>query len=175
MKLFNTVLLFICLFFISCTNKPEPLDEKEFQQKFGEKLIHTNKILLKKDQETIEYYIKRHKWNMQVTGSGLYYEIYQKGSSKKAKIGKQATIKYKISLLNGTVCYDSDSLGTKTFLISQGGVETGLEEGILLMNEGASARFIMPPHLAHGLVGDDHKIPPRSTIIYDVELIKIQE
>ena len=43
------------------------------------------------------------------------------------------------------------------------------------MHEGDKARFIMPPHLAHGLLGDNHKIPARAIIIYEVELIKLDE
>lgn len=167
-------LLFLLLCLASCTEKKEHLEEKEFKQKFGEQLVKTNKYLVKKDQEAIESYVKRHNWNMQVTGSGLYYEVYFKGSGNKAETGNQATINYKISLLDGTVCYSSETRGPKTFRISQGGVESGLEEGILMLNTGSKARFIMPPHLAHGLVGDDDKIPPRSIIVYDVELVKIQ-
>ena len=86
-----------------------------------------------------------------------------------------ATINYSISLLDGTECYNSDDSGPRQFKIGQGGVESGLEEGILFMHEGDKARFIMPPHLAHGLLGDNHKIPARAIIIYEVELIKLDE
>jgi FKBP-type peptidyl-prolyl cis-trans isomerase len=54
-------------------------------------------------------------------------------------------------------------------------VESGLEEGILLLQEGDKARFIMPPHLAHGLIGDRDKIPARATIIYDLELVSLSD
>ena len=59
------------------------------------------------------------------------------------------------------------------FKIGQGGVESGLEEAVLLMSVGDKGRFIMPPHLAHGLLGDNNKIPPRSIIVYQAELIKL--
>jgi FKBP-type peptidyl-prolyl cis-trans isomerase len=68
-----------------------------------------------------------------------------------------------------------DNDDPKTFLIGQGGVESGLEEGILLLQEGDKARFIMPPHLAHGLIGDRDKIPARATIIYDLELVSLSD
>jgi FKBP-type peptidyl-prolyl cis-trans isomerase len=53
-------------------------------------------------------------------------------------------------------------------------VESGLEEGILLLREGDKAKFILPPHLAHGLLGDDNKIPARSIIVYDLELLSLE-
>lgn len=159
---------------VSCTEKKEKLDEKEFKKIFGESLIKKNKKLVKEDEEVIRNFIKRKNWNMEITGTGLFYEICKKTNGTKADSGKLATINYKISLLDGTLCYSSDSLGSKTFKITQGGVETGLEEGILLMKTGEKARFIMAPHLAYGLVGDGKKIPPRAIIVYDVELVNIE-
>jgi len=82
-------------------------------------------------------------------------------------------LNYRISLLDGTLCYSSDSLGVKEFAIGHGGVESGLEEGILLLKVGDKARFIMPPFKAHGLLGDMKKIPARSIIVYEIELLKL--
>jgi len=107
------------------------------------------------------------------TKTGLWYMIYEKGEGKKSKEGLYATINYNIALLDGPQCYSSDSLGPKRFKIGRSLVESGLEEGILLLTEGDKARFILPPHLAHGLVGDDNRIPARSIIVYDVELLSL--
>lgn len=160
---------------VSCTEKKEKLSENEFKKIFREPLIKKNKKLVKEDEEIIRSFIKRKNWNMKSTGTGLFYEVYKKTSGIKADSGKLATINYKISLLDGTLCYSSVTSGPKTFKITQGGVESGLEEGILFMKEGEKARFIMAPHLAYGLIGDGNKIPARSIIIYDVELIRIGE
>ena len=62
-----------------------------------------------------------------------------------------------------------------SFKVGFGGVESGLEEGVLLLRTGDKARFIMPPHLAHGLIGDGDCIPMRAIIIYDVELVRVSE
>jgi FKBP-type peptidyl-prolyl cis-trans isomerase len=59
-------------------------------------------------------------------------------------------------------------------MIGKGGVEAGLEDGILLMHEGGRAKFIIPSHLAFGLTGNGNKIPPKSTLIYDIKLLKIK-
>ncbi len=164
--------LLIALLFIACKSNPKRYSAKE-KKEFEKNLVIANKGLVKKDQNEISGYIAKRKWNMKKTKTGLWYEIIKHGNGKKAEAGMVAQLRYEIVLLNGTLCYSSDSLGIKKFKIGQGGVESGLEEAVLLLKSGDYARFIMPPHLAHGLIGDDNKIPPRSTIVYNVELIKL--
>ena len=167
----NLILISLWLF-VACKSEPAN-DEDENLYENQETLIEVNKILVKKDAEKIASLIERQGWNMTETQTGLWYMIYLRGKGIKAHSGMIATINYRISLLDGTECYDSDNSGPRQFKIGQGGVESGLEEGILFMHEGDKARFIMPPHLAHGLLGDNHKIPARAIIIYEVELTKL--
>lgn len=141
----------------------------------SEELVRVNRYLVGKDADIIKGYLKRRNWTMATSPTGLWYMIYQRGEGTAAESGKMASIKYNVWLLDGTLCYSSDNLGLKKFRIGKGGVEKGLEEGILLMHIGDKARFIMPPHLAQGLMGDDDKIPPRSIILYEVELVQITD
>ena len=83
------------------------------------------------------------------------------------------SVKNTVELLDGTICYSSDSTGTERIKIGQSGKESGLEEGILLMRIGEKAHFILPPHLAHGLIGNMDRIPHRSIIVYNVEILNI--
>jgi FKBP-type peptidyl-prolyl cis-trans isomerase FkpA len=109
---------------------------------------------------------------MQVTKSGLWYMVGKNSNKEKCVEGDTIRMNYKISLLDGTVCYSSDDLGPKTFIVGKGQVISGLEEGILLVNKNSNAKFIIPPHLGYGLIGDEKKIPARATIIYDIELLQ---
>jgi FKBP-type peptidyl-prolyl cis-trans isomerase FkpA len=104
----------------------------------------------------------------------LWYDIYLEGNGQPVVEGSIVSLKYTIMLLDGTLCYNSDSLGLKTFKVGQGGVESGLEEGILLLKKGDKARFIMPPYMAWGVPGDGDKIPPLSIIAYIVELVDVK-
>jgi FKBP-type peptidyl-prolyl cis-trans isomerase len=140
-----------------------------------EELMDVNRLLVKKDSSKIAGYVHRKGWDMKETQTGLWYMIYHKGNGAIAHKGQLAIINYKVSLLNGTACYSSGISGPKQFKIGQGGVESGLEEGILLLHVGDKARFIMPPHLAYGLIGDDNKIPARAIIVYDVEVIDFRD
>jgi FKBP-type peptidyl-prolyl cis-trans isomerase len=41
------------------------------------------------------------------------------------------------------------------------------------MKPGQKGKFILPPHLAYGLLGDEKMIPSRSIIVYDIEMLKV--
>ena len=139
-----------------------------------ETYIKINRSLVEKEQKKIKAYVEEHNLEMKKTGTGLWYSIEKEGDGQKVKKGQIVTIDYEVKLLDGTLCYSSENLGPKEFLVGQGGVESGLEEGILLLKPGSKALFIMPPHLAHGLVGDDDQIPARSIILYEVEVLDVR-
>ena len=140
-----------------------------------ETLMNVNKKLVDRDMTEIGRYADSLGLDMKKTESGLWYKIVKEGVGPKVKKGEIVTLDYKVTLLDGTTCYSSDKDGVKVFEAGHGGVESGLEEGILMLNKGAKAIFILPPYLAHGLLGDENKIPARSTIVYDVEVLSIEQ
>ena len=137
-------------------------------------LEKANKYLIRTEYEDIENYMRRHSLKMEETGSGLRYLIYKKGDGEKAGKGKVVILDYTLSLITGDVIYSSDKDGKKVFKIGQGNVESGLEEAIHFMHVGDKAKLILPAHLAYGLLGDNNKIPPRSILVYDTELVEIK-
>lgn len=166
--------LVFLIVFIACNSGHEK--QVETRKKLTKKeLEEVNKRLVQKDNEVIQSYCKRRGWEMKTTESGLWFQLIEAGEGLKAEKGMLVTLSYRIELLDGTVCYDSREDGLKEFIIGQGGVESGLEEGILMMHKGGEARFIMPPHLAHGLLGDGKRIPSRSVIVYFVELLDLKK
>lgn len=162
------------MFYIGCGNSNDSEKNSLNPDKFKESLVKANKKLVKTEDEEIEDYIARYQWKMTKTETGLRYFIYKNGKGNKSEKGKIAKINYQSSLITGTPCYSSTESGPKSFVIGKGEVENGIEEGILFLRVGDKAKFIIPSHLAFGLVGDDKKIPKRATLIYDVELIEIQ-
>ena len=58
-------------------------------------------------------------------------------------------------------------------MVGKGGIESGVEEGLLKMTEGDSATLIIPPHLAHGNFGDRNKIPGNSVVIYKLRVLDV--
>ncbi len=140
-----------------------------------EEAIQMNQNQVKGEQYVIKKFVEDNNLNMQVTGTGLWYKITKTRDGIPVEKDKVISLNYEVMLMDSTICYSSDEDGVKTFLVGRGGVESGLEEGILLLKEGDEATFILPSHLAHGLVGDDNKIPSRAIIQYKVEVLKVKD
>ena len=171
---YGILFLLIQVILYSCL-RDTPEQNEKVKAIDEETLLSTNRYIIQKEVERIGNYVERRGWDMDTTKSGLWYKIIKKGTGPDAVKGKIATIEYEISLLDGTVCYSSEQSGLKQFAIGSGGVESGLEEGILLLNEGAEAIFILPPYLAYGIPGDQKKIPPNASLAYNLKLRNVEE
>jgi FKBP-type peptidyl-prolyl cis-trans isomerase FkpA len=171
--LFSFVSAFWCVIIQGCQQTSAPETNNPSLSYTSEPIINANKKAVRIEDDQIREYISRMGLQMQETGTGLRYSIINKGTGEPATEGKKAKIEYVCSLLSGEICYTSEKNGTKEFKIGSGGVEAGLEEGILLMHKGGKAKFILPSHLAFGLLGDQNKIPGKSTLVYDVHLIDL--
>lgn len=173
---FTAFVIVFSVVFFSCQSerkKPKSMQDTAHAKKMLERI---NRKLVQEDRDLIDGYIKRHKLDGVVESeTGLFYVIWGSPDGEPVTKGDLVEYRYRITLLDGTVCYESkpDSLGT--FVVGHGGVESGLEQGILMMKQGQKAKFIMPPYLAHGLIGDAKRIPARSIIVYDLELLKVSK
>lgn len=106
------------------------------------------------------------------TKSGLQYEILTEGTGKQPKATDTVRCHYEGSLINGSVFDSSYKRGEPAeFGLNQ--VIPGWTEGVQLMKEGAKYRFYIPYLLGYGENGAGRSIPPYSTLIFDVELIKV--
>lgn len=133
-----------------------------------ETLMETNRHLLQKDDQVIASYIERRQWDMETTQTGLRYMIYQTGSGETLQTGDEVRICYSIALLDGTNCYRND---TSTLVIGYSDARSGVQQALLLMQQGSKAKLIVPPHLGYGLIGDEERIPARSILVYDLEVL----
>ena len=168
----KTIIFILFIAFISCSEQQEIKQPslKEIQEALLEANIKATEI----ESEQIEAYIKEKELSVEGTGTGLRYSIYHKGEQTiKGELGKRAVINYQVTLLNGDTCYSTEGK-PEELLIGEDYAESGLHEAIQLMYEGDKAIVIIPSHLAHGLAGDLKKIPIRSTIVYDIELLKVK-
>jgi len=106
------------------------------------------------------------------TASGLQYEILQEGSGAKPALTDKVKTHYHGTLIDGTVFDSSVDRGEPaTFPLN--GVIQGWQEGIPLMSIGSKYRFFIPSNLAYGNRAMGGAIAPGSTLIFEVELIKI--
>jgi FKBP-type peptidyl-prolyl cis-trans isomerase len=116
------------------------------------------------------------KWpNAVRTSTGFYTELMSPGTGPKPERGDTVSVLYKGFLLDGTM-FDSseDPAEPFTFQLARGKVIDGWEFGLLMMNEGETRRLIIPFELGYGTRGRAPDIPRRATLIFEVELLKIQ-
>ncbi|WP_017444325.1 FKBP-type peptidyl-prolyl cis-trans isomerase [Gayadomonas joobiniege] len=110
---------------------------------------------------------------IQVTESGLQYEVITEGEGDKPAATDTVTVHYTGTLIDGTKFDSSVDRGEPAqFPLNR--VIPGWTEGVQLMSPGAKYRFYIPYNLAYGEQGAG-SIPPFATLVFDVELISIDE
>src|SRR5690554_1207868 len=134
MKNFIHLALIIITLISACKQQPQKnaLTQEDINT-IKEKSIEINRKYAHNIQDTIRAFVEENNWNMQKSGSGLWYYISRSNSTDSITKGDFIEYSYTVSLLNGKVCYSSDSTGTKTVQVGQAGVESGLEEAFLLL------------------------------------------
>lgn len=106
------------------------------------------------------------------TRSGLQYLVLKEGTGKSPRLKDLVSVHYQGSSIKGFVFDTSYGGKPVEFILSQ--VIRGWQEGVQLMKEGAKFRFFIPPKLAYGEEGFGTDIEPDETLIFDVELVKVQ-
>ncbi len=109
------------------------------------------------------------------TASGLRFQIIQHGSGQQAKAGDTVSVHYKGQLADGTV-FDSSYKRNEPieFLLGQGQVIRGWDEGVAILKVGDKARFVIPSELGYGSRGAGGVIPPDAILVFDVELMGVK-
>ena len=111
---------------------------------------------------------------VKTTASGLQYEVLEEGTGAQPQSGDQVTVHYTGKLIDGTVFDSSVERGEPaTFGVTQ--VIPGWVEALQMMKEGAKWRLFIPSNLAYGPNGAGGVIGPNATLIFDVELIKVNK
>ncbi|MBI9072048.1 MAG: FKBP-type peptidyl-prolyl cis-trans isomerase [Melioribacteraceae bacterium] len=112
------------------------------------------------------------KEDVQVTESGLQYKVITEGTGASPKSTDKVTVNYEGKLISGKVFDSSYERGEPTsFGVNQ--VIPGWTEGLQLMKEGSTFEFFIPSNLAYGERGAGGNIGPDATLIFKVELIKV--
>ncbi len=168
------ILLLGFLAIVSCTEEVEPIEVPK-PEWTKEESIKMQSTFSSEEEDEINSFLKRRPdWKMTKTGTGLRYFIYEKSDlTDTVQIYDEVIVDFSIELLDGSKCYSSDSTGAESFMVEKTDIESGLHEAMKFMCTGDKALFILPSHLAHGLIGDSDKIPPMVPIIYNIHLVKI--
>lgn len=105
----------------------------------------------------------------------LVIEDIKVGTGDEAVAGKKVTVNYKGTLTNGTQFDSSYDRGTPfTFNLGAGEVIQGWDNGVKGMKVGGKRKLTIPPQLGYGERGAGNLIPPNATLIFEVELLKVE-
>jgi len=162
--------------------KPEMTDDeiKATIQSFGQKLMAKKQAeqsaLAEKNKTEGAAYLEanKKKEGVKTTSTGLQYRVITEGKGPKPKADDKVEVNYRGTLINGTE-FDSSYKrgGPAPFTVNQ--VIPGFAEGLQLMPVGSKYEFVIPSDLAYGPAGTgpDGPIPPNATLVFEVELVKI--
>lgn len=140
---------------------------QEQQKAFVEQLAEKNK-------SDGEEYLKKNKRDEDVVAlpSGLQYKILQSGSGRSPTMHDEVTVHYRGTLINGNV-FDSTYDREQPAVFPVGRVIPGWSEALKKMRVGDKWQVFIPSYLAYGENGYGPYIEPNSTLIFEMELLKI--
>jgi FKBP-type peptidyl-prolyl cis-trans isomerase len=143
---------------------------------------------LETDGQLIDEYLAANGLEAQTHQSGLRYNITQQGSGELARNGQTVFVSYTGRLLNGNIFDTSDEelskelgkynpgrpYGPLSFVLGTGGVIQGWDIGVSLLNPGSKCVLYVPSSLGYGPRSMGPDIPPNSIMVFDVELVKVE-
>jgi FKBP-type peptidyl-prolyl cis-trans isomerase FklB len=139
--------------------------QEDLTKKLGEKNKKEGEVFLSENKK---------KEGVKTLPSGLQYKVIKGGTGKKPKINDTVTTHYRGTLIDGTE-FDSSYRRGQPVSFPVSGVIPGWTEALQLMEEGAKWQLFIPPNLAYGERGTGRDIGPNATLIFEIELISIQE
>jgi FKBP-type peptidyl-prolyl cis-trans isomerase FklB len=155
------------------------LTQKEIQETmaaFQKEMMAKKEEVAKQNKKDGEIFLSENKKKEGVKTllSGLQYKVIKAGTGKKPKSTDTVTVHYRGTLIDGTE-FDSSYKRGQTVSFPVSGVIPGWTEGLQLMEEGAKWQLFIPSNLAYGERGTGGIIGPNATLIFEVELVSIQE
>ena len=146
------------------------------EQEIQETMMAFQKEMMAKQKERGDAFLaeNKKKEGVKTLPSGLQYKVIKAGTGKKPKLNDTVMTHYRGTLIDGTEFDSSYKRGQPvSFLVS--GVLPGWTEALQLMEEGAKWQLFIPSNLAYGERGAGGVIGPNATLIFEIELISIQE
>jgi len=126
-----------------------------------------------KEHQQIDAFLERHNIVAKKTGTGVRYAIYQQGTGETVKAGDHVEASYVITNIKGDTIYTVNEDQPFRFQVEKSEQESGLHEAIKFLSKDAKAIIVLPSYRAHGVSGDDDKIPPLTTVVYNIKLHQI--
>ena len=157
----------------SQSSESPPVTAPEIEEPAGQDEVAESGDSASSSDSSFDAYAGASKEDVITTASGLEYVILEEGDGPIPENGQIVSVHYTGWLLDGSKFDSSVDRGTPfQFPLGQGRVIGGWDEGIALLNEGSTARLIIPSDLGYGEFGSG-SIPPGASLVFEVELLEI--
>ena len=166
----NRIFIFILFCsFLSCVKQSPQLPSNKgntSDENVAALLVINQKLALREDSILAKFvpkstgYIK--------SDLGFWYKIYPSTGGTLIKDKEKCQFAYQLTSLDGKVMEQTN----KQIVIGKKQIVVGLEEGIKLLHKGDSATFIIPWYLGYGMKGNKSVVPPYTSLIYHIKVMK---
>ncbi len=140
-----------------------------------DELVKENMDAIRLEERDIDLYAERNGLALTKSSTGVRLLFVRNAEGQVARPDQWAKVNYVVELLNGDTAYSTEPGRPESFVVEMDQVESGLHEAIQLMSPGDSALVVIPSYRAHGLIGDQDRIPMRSTVVYRIGLVAVTD
>jgi len=149
---------------------------KAFQQEMMTKQAELAKIIGEKNKTEGDLFLadNKKKEGVITLSSGLQYKVINESSGTIPTLTDKVIVHYRGTLIDGTE-FDSSYHRGQPVTFPVNGIIAGWKEALQLMKAGSKWQLFIPPTLAYGERGAGRTIGPNATLIFDIELLSIEE
>ena len=172
MKIIKFLLFIFLLNIFSCNeSKPrKPLNNTK--NSFFKSSIKRNIKIRLKEENIFKEIINNSKKKFYYSNNGFWYSYINKTDKKKPNVGERVIFSYEIYDIFGNIIYDKNFLQDVNYIIDKDDILPALREGVKVLGEGETAKFLFPSFLCYGYIGDFNKIGINQPLIITINLLK---
>ncbi|MBR1792416.1 MAG: FKBP-type peptidyl-prolyl cis-trans isomerase [Bacteroidales bacterium] len=138
------------------------------KSRFKESGINANRYLIEHEETNINAFVERRGWQVRLLPCGARIHEYVVGQGRRILNDDSVTIRCTVSTLSGIQIY-CDTV--QSFITGRLQPNEGLDAAILELHYGSRAHVLLPSHVAYGVIGDGNGIPPRTPLVYSLEVL----
>ena len=152
---------------VACSETPVIEIETDTKPDYTQNAINANRYLIEHEETAIGGYIDRRGWSVRQLACGARVHEYVAGQGSAIGNDDSVSVSYRVEDLAGNVLYDNRD---ESFLAGRMQPCEGLDAAILSLRHGSRAHVIVPSQAAFGAVGDGDAIPPRTPLMYTIDI-----
>ena len=169
----NKFLLFIFLWNIFSCNESKPRKPlNNTKNSFFKSSIKRNIKIRLKEENIFKEIIKNSKKKFYHSNAGFWFSYINKTNRNKPIEGDRVIFSYEIYDIHGNIIYNKNFLQDVNYIIDKDDILPALREGVKVLGEGETAKFLFPSFLCYGYIGDFNKIGINQPLIIIINLLK---